>query len=305
MAMLRRGIDANERPGQMVMRYLAIPRLQLNVSRLVTVIPVICVALTVLSCSRQSSGQDVVSGKGGFEVPRAELEQANASAAANGIHEPQSVLLQRIVDQKLFAQEARREKLDRDLSVVQAIEAAKRSILASAYAQRLIKAIPPPSEDRIADFYNDHPQLFSARNILGFDEIAVSGDPGQILELKTKFTASGGKLDALQAILARRGFVAPILHVERAPEDIDMAVASHFDHLKIGDTLVYQLPKDTHFAVVTSVQPSPLSLLQAEPQIRNLLVNQAQRELVGKEVARLKAAANLTYAKGFAPSAGS
>jgi hypothetical protein len=53
---------------------------------------------------------------------------------------------------------------------------------------------------------------------------------------------------------------------------------------------------------VTFVQPSPLSLAQAETEIRNLLTNQAQRALIDKDAARLKAAANLIYAKGYAPS---
>ncbi len=283
----------------MAIRYWAIPSSKLKLYRIAAAI---CVAASIQGCSRQSSGQDVVSGVGGFEVPRAEFEQARATAAANGLHEPQSALLQRVVDQKLFAQEARREKLDRDLSVVQAIEAAKRSILASAYAERLVKALPPPSETQIADFYNRHPELFSARNVLGLEEISVNGDPAQILELKKQFSASGGKLEALQATLARRGFTAPILQTERAPEDIDMAIAPQFSHLKVGDSFVYQTLRDTHFAVVTAVQPSPLSLAQAEPSIRNLLVKQGQRELVAKDVARLKAAANLVYAKGYAPT---
>jgi EpsD family peptidyl-prolyl cis-trans isomerase len=235
-------------------------------------------------------------------VPRAELEQASSAAAANGLHEPPSVLLQRVIDQKLLAQEAHREKLDRDLNVVQAIEAAKRSILASAYAQRLVKALPPPSEAQISDFYNAHPELFSKRNILTLDEIVVGGEPAQIAELKKQFTASGGKLDALQALLAHRGFTAPIVHAQRAPEDIDMAVAPQFGRLRAGDSFVYQSPRDTHFAVVTFVQPSPLSLAQAETEIRNLLTNQAQRALIDKDAARLKAAANLIYAKGYAPS---
>jgi EpsD family peptidyl-prolyl cis-trans isomerase len=259
--------------------------------------------LAIAGCSRHSGGQAVVSGAGGFEVPRAEFEQAQATAASNGIHAPPSAILQQVVDQKLFADEARREKLDRDLGVVQSIEAAKRSILASAYAQRLVKALAPPSDSAITDFYNSHPELFSARNVVSLEDIGVSGDPAEIAELKKQFSASGGKLEVLQAILARRGVTAPVVHTERSPDEVDMAAAAAFSRLKVGDSFVYQSPKDTHFAVVTAVQSAPLSLAQAEPQIRKLLVNQAQRELINKEAARLKGAADLIYAKGYGPAA--
>jgi len=233
-------------------------------------------------------------------VPPAEFQQA-LSAAGNGGREQQALVLQRVVDQKLFAQAARREKLDRDLSVVQAIEAAKREILASAYAERLMSSLSPPSEEQIDAFYHDHPELFSARRILSLDEVAVSGDPAQVAELRTRFTGSGGKLDVVQALLARRGVATVVAHVRLAPEQLDMVEASHLSRLKVGDSVIYQMAKDTHFAIVTAEQKAPLSFAQAEPQIRKLLVTQARRAAVDKEGARLQAAAHLIYAKGYAP----
>ncbi len=259
--------------------------------------------LALQACSGQSSGQAVVSGSGGFEVPRAELDQAVAAEAASGLHEPPSVVLQRVLDQQLFADEARKEKLDRDLSVVQSIEAAKREILARAYAERLVKALSPPSQAQVSDFYAAHPELFSARSVLSLDEISVKGDPTQVAALKAQFAAAGGKLEAVQAILAERGFAARIAHVQRAPEEVDMASALQFGRLKVGDTFVYDTRPETHFAVVTAVQPAPLSLAQATPQIQAALTNQARRDLIDKEAARLKADANIKYAKGYAPDA--
>jgi EpsD family peptidyl-prolyl cis-trans isomerase len=264
---------------------------------------VLVLPLSIAGCSGQPSGQSVVSGDGGFEIPHAELDQAISAELANGIQEPPSIVLQRVVDQKLFADEAHREKLDRDLNVVQAIEAAKREILARAYAERLVKALPTPSDAQVSDFYTAHPELFSAREILSLDEISLRGEPSQIVALKAQFAAAGGKLDALQAILARRGFVAHIAHVQRAPEQVDMASALQFGRLKVGESFVYDTPKETHLSVVTDVQPSPLSLAQATPQIRAALTNQARRDLIDKEAARLKADANIKYAKGYAPDA--
>jgi EpsD family peptidyl-prolyl cis-trans isomerase len=264
---------------------------------------ILAVPLILVGCSGQHSGQAIVSGDGGFEVPRAELDQAIAAQAANGGHEPQSVVLEQVIDEQLFADEAHKEKLDRDLTVVQAIEAAKRDILARAYAERLVKGLPTPSDAQVSDFYTAHPELFSARDILSLDEISLRGEPSQIAALKAQFAAAGGKLDALQAILARRGFTAHVAHVQRAPEQVDMASALQFRRLKVGESFVYDTPKETHFSVVTDVQPSPLSLAQATPQIRAALTNAARRDLISKEAARLKADANIKYAKGYAPVA--
>lgn len=262
-----------------------------------------CLTFVIADCSRRPSNQALVSGSDGFEVPRAELDQARSAEAANGMQEPQSILLQRLVSQKLFAHAAHREKLDRDLSVVQAIEAARRQILAGAYVERLEKAVSPPSEAKIADFYAVTPELYAARKVITFDEISYSGDPAQIQKLKAQFSGSGGALAPLQATLQRGGYAASIVHVQRAPEDLAVAVASQFSRLKPGDSVIYQSSKDTHFAVVRSSELSPLSLVQAEPKIRQLLLSQARRELIDKDAARLQAAANLTYAKGYASPA--
>ncbi len=263
----------------------------------------ISIVLALQGCAKQAGGQAIVSGRNGFEVPLAEFEQARDAAISSGSAESQAETLQRVVDQKLFADEARRERLDRDLSVVQAIEAARRAILANAYAERLMREIPQPTEAKISDFYSSHPALFADRKILSLDEIAVRADPTVTAELKKQFAGAEGSLAALQENLARRGLTAPILHVQRAPEALDMAAASKIGQLKVGESVIYQSPRETHFAVVTAVQSAPLSEAQAEPQIRSLLSSQARRELVDKEGARLKAAAKLTYAKGYAPAA--
>jgi EpsD family peptidyl-prolyl cis-trans isomerase len=274
----------------------------------VSFLAITCMVVGLQGCSGKAGGQAVVSGADGFEVPLAEFEQARYAAAGGADVAPQSmamqrVVLDRVVDQELFAREARREKLDRDLNVVQAIEAAKRGILANAYAERLVAALPPPSDAQVSSFYASHPELFADRKILSLNEIAFSGDPALLNELKKQFTATNGSLDALQKSLAQHGVTAAIVSVERAPENLDMTVASQFSRLKVGDSVIYQLPRDTHFAVVTSVQTSPVAFAQAAPEIRNLLLNEARRELIDKDGERLRAEAKLVYAKGYAPVA--
>ena len=282
----------------MVAAYSAIPYTR---PRFTLPLLAIFAVLAVQGCSKQSGGQAVVSGRDGFEIPLAEFQQARDAALSSGSLEPPSATLQRVVDQQLFANEAKRERLDRDWRVVQAIEAAKRGILASAYADRLVRELPQPSEIQVENFYSHHPELFAKRKILSLDEIAVRADPAVMAELKKQFMGADGSLVSLQESLQRKGLTAPILHVRREPEKLDLSIASRFSQLKVGDAVIYQSIRDTHFAVVTAVELSPLSVAQAAPQIRDLLSTQARRDLVDKDGARLQAAAKLTYAKGYAP----
>ncbi|MFX9077455.1 hypothetical protein ABTN32_20565, partial [Acinetobacter baumannii] len=68
------------------------------------------------------------------------LPQDRAQAAGKQI-------LQSLIDQELLIQQAQEQKLDRDANVMQAIESAKREILARAYVERLGTSASKPSAD--------------------------------------------------------------------------------------------------------------------------------------------------------------
>ena len=70
-----------------------------------------------------------------------------------------------ITDQELLAQEALEARLDRDAQVSNAIESAKRQILAQAYIERTVISASQPSPEQISRFYEDNPALFKSRRI--------------------------------------------------------------------------------------------------------------------------------------------
>ena len=82
----------------------------------------------------------------------APLQGANAEAASKRI-------LEGLIDQTLLVQQAKEAKLDRDPTVLQALESARRQILAQAYIDRQAAA-SPPTQDEIKAFYAKNPDLF-------------------------------------------------------------------------------------------------------------------------------------------------
>ena len=82
-------------------------------------------------------------------------------------------ILERLIDQELAVQRADDLKLDRDPQVVQMLEAARREILARAYAERAGEAASKPSAEEVSKYYDDNPALFSQRRIYSIQEIAI------------------------------------------------------------------------------------------------------------------------------------
>ena len=82
-------------------------------------------------------------------------------------------VLERLIDQELFVQQAMAKKLDRSVAVVQAVEAAKREIYARAYVEQITAQAAKPDAAAITAFYNENPALFAKRRIYNLQELNV------------------------------------------------------------------------------------------------------------------------------------
>ena len=81
-------------------------------------------------------------------------------------------------------------KIDRDPKVVQAIEAARREIIARAYHEKTGDAASRPEADDIRKYYDANPALFKERRIYKLQEIAIEAEPAKIDELKARLQAA-------------------------------------------------------------------------------------------------------------------
>ena len=69
-------------------------------------------------------------------------------------------VVRNLVDQEVLVQKALNDKLDRDPTVVQALDAARRQILAEAYMGRKLGTPTEPDAAEVSRFYDAHPELF-------------------------------------------------------------------------------------------------------------------------------------------------
>lgn len=147
------------------------------------------VAATVNGADRaaKKSGDSKILAKVGNEViTEADIEKRIAAAPPhiqnrmNGAKGRQ-VLLQKLVDLKVFAMEARALKIDREETVQTLIEDQVDTVLAREYLNRQDFGLPGITEEDIRKYYDEHPAEFrkparvKARHIL----VAVSADAGE------------------------------------------------------------------------------------------------------------------------------
>jgi EpsD family peptidyl-prolyl cis-trans isomerase len=209
-------------------------------------------------------------------------------------------MLDRLVDQEIFVQKAIEKKLDRDPKVVQLIEANRRQILAQAYVQNLSQSTTTATRADVDAFYEQHPELFSARRVYRLQQLQIFGQPGMsALQAAMKDSKSIGDV-AKNLAAAKIGFNETTVTV--SPEQLPMKLAEEFAKMKTGNMAIVPQPNGSaSIAQILAVQDAPVPRDKAQAAVERFLNNQRQNESVSNELKSLKAKATITYLGEFDP----
>lgn len=208
-------------------------------------------------------------------------------------------VVRNMVDQELLVQKAVEDKLDRDPTVVQSLDAARRQILAEAYMSRKLGTPAEPSDAEVSDYFNKHPELFSNRKVYRLQEISIKAPKDKHDAIRAQMGASktlndfGAWLKAEKLPAKAAQGVKP---AEQLPLEILPKLAQMFD----GQAMVVNSPDGLLVIVVAGSQAQPVTLEQAKPAIVRVLQTQVRQKAAKAELDALKAAAKIEYAGEFA-----
>ena len=157
------------------------------------------------------------------------LPPAQAASAAK-------IVLERLIDQELEVQKATDQKLDRDPRVVQALEAARRDVIARAYLDKLGQGAPKPTPAEIKTYYDSHPALFAKRRVYTFQEVAVVAAPAQVDTLRAKLDQAKD-LPEFISYLKTNNFKYAVNETTRAAEQLPLGNIDRFAGMKDSESL--------------------------------------------------------------------
>ncbi|KJV26046.1 hypothetical protein VI06_17435 [Aquitalea magnusonii] len=208
-----------------------------------------------------------------------------------------------LIDQEVLQQKAVDLKLDRDPDVMQAIEQAKRQILAAAALNKLQVKPLDPSDADVQKFYDGNPALFAQHASYEFSlfNLPVKDLPEA---LKTALNASHSVAETRQILeQAHQAFQEKNNHM--AAEQLPMELLSQLFKLKVGDILLR--PEGDHLILVqlSRVESQPLTLQDSKEKIVSYLKQTALQDSSASKMAELRKAASVVYVKRFAEVAAS
>ena len=206
--------------------------------------------------------------------------------------------LQRVIDQELLVQKALKAKLDRDPQVMQALEDAKRQILARAYLDRVVTAAPAKSEEQIAAFYKENPALFERRRIYHLHELVVAA-PQEKLGALQAAAAAAKSMDEVAGWLKSRELPFTVVTASKAAEQIPLEILPRVLEMRDGQIAVFSTARGTSVVQVLRSEQAPLSGQEAAPVIERFLLNRKRLELARAEVGKLREQAKIEYLGEF------
>lgn len=278
------------------------------IARPVSFIGITALALFLSGCEQANSVAKIetVATVGGDRISEVELNLAISGLGdldESQMAEAKAHLLSALIDQRLIAQAAEKAGLDKDPAVEISMAQASRQVLAEAYADRSFKDVAKPAESEIADYYGRHPELFSERRIYRVQELELRLDSSRLPELESRLKSSHSMGD-LVSWVREQGIRSKSAMAVKPAEQIPAHLLDRLYKMKDGQVAI--LPGRRGHVLVQQLQDSqfkPVSLEQAKNAIERVLVAEKRKQAMEADLQKLRQAAEIEYATGYAPVA--
>jgi EpsD family peptidyl-prolyl cis-trans isomerase len=223
---------------------------------------------------------------------------AGPTYAGAGPTAAEAAALEKIIDRELLVQQALAAKLDRDPQVADAIENARRQVLAQAYLERSVSAAGGSTRDEVRAFYAENPALFAERRIYRLRSLEVVA-PAEMIDVLRAEAARARELEELAAWLRARNAVFSIDALTQPAERLPLSFLPRLSRMKPGEIAVFATPRGASVVQLAHAEAAPLAEPQAAALIEQFLAGRRRLETAAAEVKRLREVATIEYLGEF------
>lgn len=206
-------------------------------------------------------------------------------------------LLDELIQQELLVQMATEKKLDRNPNVLQAMEFAKRQVLAQAAAGQEMATIKEPGETELKAFYQANPQLFAERQLYSLAAFLVKADA---LTPEVGAALNGSTNDEQTAsILKEHGINFTSTRTSAPAEALPEAVTKQLTKMQIGDIVQVNEAGNIVMMQLKGRTPAPMTYDQSRAAILQHLKQGKLQSEGSQKLEQLKQSAQIEYLQKF------
>jgi peptidyl-prolyl cis-trans isomerase C len=228
-----------------------------------------------------------------------ELKRAGVQAGQQEAASKQ--LLESLIDRQLILAEAMRNKIDRTPEVMQAIERAKAQIISQAYLQSITSKVDKPSKAEIDDYFQKHPEFFTKRKEFVLKQLVIANK--NFSDELRLFIGSAKSLDEVAAWMGRHDMQYARGQATRSTADVPQQAVAKLLELPNGQLFLVNEGDNRVLNVLTAINDSPVTAMNAAPQIEQFLINKMRKDSAELEIAHLRSLAKIEYLNASAPDA--
>jgi hypothetical protein len=155
---------------------------------------------------------------------------------------------------------------------------------AAAAAQDALVAdgkLAPPTEADIGKFYDEHPELFSARRIYSYRALSIKAAPDVIAEVQ-KMVDRKMTIESIATWAKNRNLQIAAEEGTRPAERMPMKVLPAISTMKDGQIILIPVAEGGQLLQLQGSESQPLDLATATPSIRSFLMNPKSADLMKK-----------------------
>ena len=261
----------------------------------------VLLAATLAGCGekKKPTGQ-VVAKVNGEEITIHQLKSEFSALTTSSADQAKltRTILDSLIDEQLLVEYSKERKLDRDPQVMQALEKARRQILAQAIQDSLAMSSPRPTAAEVRAFYEAQPALFEKRRIYTFHQFII--DRASFSDaLKAKLDKAKSDPDVVKALKEQKIGFRELLTAKPA-EQLPMEVLPRIAAMAKGDLVVLNNGAETTIMRLVDFVEQPATVQQATPVIEQYLINARKKDLLDAKLKTLRTAAKIEYLGPFA-----
>lgn len=252
-------------------------------------------------CGKQQPSTGAIANVNGAVITNEQLNLALSRmnlAPQSVTPETKNKVVQALVEQQLLVQKATEQKLDRDPEVKRLLEAARDQVLSQAYLRRVGQGAAKPTENDIAGYYNQHPELFSQRRLYNLQELSITAPADRIPEIKSRLETSPG-LGEFVNWLRSQNMAFRTGSGVKSPEKMPMEIAARMQTMQNGQSIALPSASGLTVLQIISTQPAPVPLNKVKTAIERYLVAERRQEAATVEIKKLKNEAKVEYQGEF------
>jgi EpsD family peptidyl-prolyl cis-trans isomerase len=207
-------------------------------------------------------------------------------------------ILEQLIDEQLIVEKAEKTKMDLEPGAQQALDAARREVLARSYVEQAVQGVAAPTDQTMRAYYDANPALFANRRIYTMQEYLAKVPEAQIPALRAM--VEGGKpTTEIEAWFKAGNYPFRAQQGTHPAEQIPLTALKTLAAVQDGHGLVASAGDQVHVTYITASTSAPVVFDKARPVIGQYLTIESRRKATEGNLGALRSVAQVTYSAPY------